>query len=138
MISGQEDKPSLDDLAHHGIKGMHWGVRKAGTAPAAKISRKQNRQMNKAAANEFYTKKMHTLLAEGQKHGDKVLVATVLPGQTSRTVITGKALVKHLAAGGALNIQATEVYAKFDAKNKAYVTNDKPIGNYKKQNFRKP
>ena len=27
MIEGQE-KPSLEDLVHHGIKGMHWGVRK--------------------------------------------------------------------------------------------------------------
>lgn len=27
MIVGQE-KPSLDELAHHGIKGMHWGKRK--------------------------------------------------------------------------------------------------------------
>lgn len=27
MIEGQE-KPSLEDLVHHGVKGMHWGVRK--------------------------------------------------------------------------------------------------------------
>lgn len=27
MIVGQ-DKPSLEELAHHGVKGMHWGVRK--------------------------------------------------------------------------------------------------------------
>lgn len=138
MISGQEDKPSLDDLAHHGVKGMHWGVRKAGTAPAAKISRKQNRQMNKEAANEFYAKKAHDLYAQGKKYGDKVLVATVLPGATSKSIITGKELVGHLEAGGALNVKATEVYAKLDSKRGGYVMNDKPVGGYKKQNFRKP
>lgn len=31
MTYSYEKKPSLEDLAHHGVKGMHWGVRKART-----------------------------------------------------------------------------------------------------------
>ena len=30
MILGEEEKPSLEDLAHYGVKGMHWGSRKGG------------------------------------------------------------------------------------------------------------
>lgn len=44
-------KPSLADLAHFGVKGMHWGVRRSspsggGSAPP---TRKQRRAMDKAA-----------------------------------------------------------------------------------------
>lgn len=28
MISADQEKPSLDELTHFGIKGMHWGIRK--------------------------------------------------------------------------------------------------------------
>jgi hypothetical protein len=31
MTYSYDEKPSLEDLAHHGVKGMHWGVRKART-----------------------------------------------------------------------------------------------------------
>lgn len=29
IVVGEEKKPSLDELAHFGVKGMHWGQRKA-------------------------------------------------------------------------------------------------------------
>lgn len=31
-----EEKPSLEDLAHYGVKGMHWGVQKARTGDVAR------------------------------------------------------------------------------------------------------
>lgn len=135
----EKEKPPLDEvLAHHGIKGMKWGHHKQ-TAPSStpRISRKQNRQMNKQAANDFYAKKAQDLYTAGKKHGDKILMSTVLPGATNKTIITGKELVKHLEAGGALNIKATEIYARQSKSDGKYVLNNKQIGGYKKQNFRK-
>lgn len=48
------DKPELDELVHFGVKGMHWGHRKApetsgggGGGGPAPMTRKQNRQLNK-------------------------------------------------------------------------------------------
>lgn len=43
-MNGQE-KPSLDDLAHFGVKGMHWGQHS--TSPTG--SAPSNRQLNKAS-----------------------------------------------------------------------------------------
>lgn len=37
MILGVDEKPSIDDLAHFGVKGMHWGVRKAAPASAPNL-----------------------------------------------------------------------------------------------------
>lgn len=35
-----DEKPSLDDLEHHGVKGMHWGQRKArATGPEIRTAR---------------------------------------------------------------------------------------------------
>lgn len=34
-------KPSLDELAHYGVKGMHWGQRKAENAARASLPRAQ-------------------------------------------------------------------------------------------------
>lgn len=30
MIAGEENKPSLDELAHYGVKGMRWRVQRGG------------------------------------------------------------------------------------------------------------
>lgn len=57
MIEGQE-KPSLEDLVHHGIKGMHWGVRKEYTRNdlAEDLSSKEYRRRRlQIEAREFKT-----------------------------------------------------------------------------------
>ncbi len=125
-----------DSLAHYGVKGMKWGQRKAaGSSP--KITRKQNRQMNRDAENKFNAKKASDIYAEGKKLGDKVLIQTRLPGDSVRTITTGKEFANHLERGGVFDLKVTEIYARQPKQGGQYVLNDKPVGNYQRQDFRK-
>jgi hypothetical protein len=45
VILDQEEKPSLDDIAHFGVRGMKWGVRKNTHGS----SQPSNRQLNRAS-----------------------------------------------------------------------------------------
>ena len=124
-----------DSLEHFGVKGMKWGQRKNNSAP--KVTRKQNRQMNREAEHEFNSAKVNAIYAEGKRLGDKVLIKTRLPGDSVQTITTGKEFTRHLESGGAMDVRVTEIYARQPAKGGQYVLNDKPIGNYQKQDFRK-
>lgn len=46
------DKPSLDELAHFGVKGMRWGHHKAQPTGGGGDAPKTNRQMNKEFRKE--------------------------------------------------------------------------------------
>lgn len=62
MIIDQDDKPPLEELAltHHGVKGMHWGIRRrsansgsSGGSSAKKLAKQQkndarNKEIDKA------------------------------------------------------------------------------------------
>jgi len=65
----EDNKPSLDELLHYGVKGMKWGVRKAEPSTMSKTERKQARKnMGKFSehvintkykdGSEFFTRKM--------------------------------------------------------------------------------
>ena len=43
MILGEELKPPLSELAHHGIKGMKWGVRKASGPSSSEVTAARDR-----------------------------------------------------------------------------------------------
>jgi len=148
MSTVAEDLRTEEFLEHYGIKGMKWGQKKAeasGSADSArqkvaekKVTRKQNRQMNRAARTEFNEKKMQTLYSEAKKHGDKVLVQTTDPATMTRSIVTGKEFVSFLERGGAMDVRTTEIYARKSAKDGSFELNSDRIGTYQKQNFRKP
>lgn len=148
-----------DFIAHYGKKGMRWGHRKnpddgggsggsggssgggsggsGGSGDASggkpkKLSRKEARALNKKGELEFNQKKMEKIFEESFKGGDEVLIATRLSGDNAITITTGKEIVAHLSAGGALDVRTTEVFARLDKDRQQFVENDQLIGTYKK------
>lgn len=85
-----EEKPSLEDLEHFGVKGMHWGVRK-NDAPG--VSRSTNRDAKKDA-NEFARAK--AFYGEGAGTRRKLIKQTV-EGKSKRSADYKKAFDHHLA-----------------------------------------
>ena len=123
------DKPDLNELVHYGVKGMRWGHRKA----APKISRRENRKMNKAAAAKFYNDKADKLLSESIKKEDSIIIKVDGPGSPYSTLMTGKEFTTYLSRGGAFDVKTSDIFAELRPDGEA----PKAIGNYKKQNFRK-
>lgn len=85
-----EEKPSLEDLAHFGVKGMRWGVRNntASGAPR-KIDREASKDAHEfARAKQFY--------GEGAGTRRKLIKAKV-EGKSSRNPTYKKAFDHHLA-----------------------------------------
>lgn len=72
-LDSNSDKPPLDELAHYGVKGMKWGVRKDNSGPAG-VHPKTNREARKDA-REFTKAKM--FYGEGAGTRRKLIKATV-------------------------------------------------------------
>jgi hypothetical protein len=129
----QEFESPQEALAHHGVKGMKWGVHRT----KSHISRKENRRLNKEASQKFYADKASKIYEEAKKGGEKVLIETKTPGDYAKTILTGREFAQHLERGGYMDVKTTEVFARQPKPNSQYVLNDKKIGTYKKQDFRK-
>lgn len=103
-------------IAHHGKKGMRWGIRnKQNPSESPKVSRQVRKaqerqaqfQKNQAKAADF----LNTALKDPQ----------VLIKLNGRTVVTGKEFTDHLIAGGLLDVNTTSIYAQQKTKNGPYV-----------------
>lgn len=123
-------------LAHYGVKGMKWGVRKAGDSSGSrKESRKEYRSRIKQEKNEFYNKKMSAIVDKAAKGGDDVLIKTMYGGDVYQTITTGSEFVKQLSKGMAFDVTLTEVYATKTAEGPYQMTGDRNI--YQKSKRRK-
>lgn len=120
-----------DELAHFGVKGMKWGVHKKHDE-----SRKEYKKRTKQESREFYDKKADALIKASLSKGDKVLIATKLPGDFATTITTGTQFIEHLQKGGVFDVKTTEVFATQPKKNAQFETNEQPIGTYKKSERR--
>ena len=136
-----EDKAPLSELQHYGVKGMKWGVRRNrdsdGSNSPRKISRKENRQMNREAKSAFYEKKADTLLKEAVKGGDDILIRSLMQGDSAPMVRTGSEFARDLKNGRAMNVKMSDIYAKVESDGNFHVNDKYTIGNYKKTNYRK-
>lgn len=137
---GQDSVTTSDDfLAHYGVKGMKWGRRKAegssDSSGSSKESRKEYRSRVKQEKNEFYNKKMSSIVDKAAKDGDDVMIKTLYAGETYQTVTTGSDFVKQLSKGRAFDVTVTEVYATKTADGPYQMTGDRNV--YQKSKRRK-
>lgn len=123
-----------DFLAHYGVAGMKWGRRKgssdSGSTKEPRKTRKEVRAINKAGQREFDEKKLTSVISESLKKGDKVLVKSLMQGDTYPTVMTGTEFVDYASRGGLLNPRLTDIYAR--QKGDAYELNPTQGQRYQK------
>lgn len=122
---------SDDFLAHYGVKGMKWGVRKS----ESKESRKEYRKRIASEKNEYYNNKMSNVVNRASRGGDDVLVKTRYGGDHIQTITTGSEFVKQLSKGAAFDVTLTEIYAT-KSKDGPYVITDE-VNVYQKTPRRK-
>lgn len=103
-------------LAHHGVKGMKWGVQRD-EAVLARIAgarvrgetkedkqrykeykKTTSRKERKADRREVIQQKADNLIKTALKNPDILIEVSTGPG--AKTLATGKSFVEHLAAGG--------------------------------------
>jgi hypothetical protein len=101
MILGEDGKPPLNELVHHGVKGMHWGSRKSGTESskptAAEIHGARARHNNRIVAldekahrlslaktdteKRALLKDIHSISKEGLDSGDHIIAGRITTGE---------------------------------------------------------
>lgn len=120
-------------LAHYGVKGMKWGVRKRSGDSSGSSEKRLSRKDFKAKVSSekaaFYENKASRILDEASKD-PKTLISIKTAG-TYPTVVTGKEFVSYLSSGGSFDIRATDVYARRTAEG-PYALNTSMNQQYKK------
>lgn len=94
------------ELVHYGVKGMHWGVRKAANTPNAGYS-PYHRTQDKRAVGRGGVKKINRRMNKGETH------------QSARKSVIRNRAMKRLAVAGAL--YATPEILSFADKTKGSI-----------------
>lgn len=125
-------------LEHHGVKGMKWGVRRnrdsGGSDKPRKISRGENRRLNKKAEREFYQNKINDIFEKSLKLDTDIFIAANTGGPITQ-IMTGREFVIHMANGGLLNPKTSEIWAVNE--NKFGIVAPQGVRQYQYQDFRK-
>ena len=125
---------SDEELMHYGVKGMRWGVRRE-RPDTPKISRRENRRLNREARDKFRQDKAQKILDTAMKDGSKVMVMGRFNQEAYPTIMSGKEFVTAISKGSSFDVDTIEVIAR---KNRSGDYDDvEAIGKYKKQDFRK-
>lgn len=120
-----------DFLAHYGVKGMKWGKRKAQDSSSTgerRLSRKEHRAKVKKEQSDFYQKKVDRMIEEAVNDPDVLIKVRTLNGTM---IATGKEFINFLGRGGALDVRASDVYARKTADGKHYEFNSEMNKQYK-------
>lgn len=133
-LSGESVQMSeeVDDfLAHYGVKGMKWGVRRnrvsgdsSSSAKPKRLTRKEKRVEKKA----FYEAKASRILNKALEDPE-VLVSIRTPNSPYPTIATGREFVSHVTRGGMFDIRATDIFA--EKTSDGYVRNERMNERYR-------
>ena len=129
-------KVYTDSLIHYGVKGMHWGVRKADGSwstqsnPNVNVNsrrdvkrtvkeqglRKITRKEYSEAANSLNLRRQQLIRDAAKKYPDEVLVSSLFSGDKQPIVRTGKEFTAKVEAGEVWNSGYTVLYTRPDSK----------------------
>lgn len=84
------EKPSLEDISHHGVKGMQWGVRKAHPS-SSEIHGARSRQAarQKSAVKAPTAKGRAAASRDHQTNEDRVTAARMTLGEKTTAALLG-------------------------------------------------
>ena len=138
-------KVYTDSLTHYGVKGMHWGVRKADGSwstqsdPNVKSRRdvrrtvkeqglrKITRKEYSEAANSLNLRRQQLIRDAAKKYPDEVWVESLFSGDKQPIIRSGKDFTAKAESGEVWNSGYTVLYAHPDTK--AYVEFGKEVAN---------
>ena len=127
-------KVYTDSLTHYGVKGMHWGVRKADGSWSTQSNpnvksrkdvrrtvkeqglRKITRKEYSEAANSLNLRRQQLIRDAAKKYPDEVLVSSLFSGDKQPIIRTGKEFTTKVESGEVWNSGYTTLYTHPDSK----------------------
>lgn len=118
----RDSQESTENLAHFGVKGMHWGHRKGTSESSGSKSKKLSRAEVRQEKSKFYEDKLNNVLQTALKNPES-LIALKGPGEAYASIVTGKEFVNYARNNGAMDARMTDVYATKNSKSGPYTLN---------------